>query len=111
MNVVPKFTKTCRSRCSRQSCADDNDGVLPFVGRVDEFHGETVGIPLFLYRTSRNLRVKLHLMLAPIAMIKGRAKRDEHFNYLNQRKYAGMTANTSGMTSQKITATESISHL
>ena len=59
-DVVAQLAERRRRRRARQPRADDDDGVLALVGRVDQLHLELVPVPLLGNRPGGNLRVKRH---------------------------------------------------
>ena len=57
-DVVAKLAERGRRRCAGKTRADDDDRVLPAVGRVDQLGIEAVPVPLLRQRPARNFRVK-----------------------------------------------------
>src|SRR5205823_2089592 len=65
-DVVSELAERCCRRRAREAGADDDDGVLALVGRVDQLHFELVPVPLLANRPAGNLRVELHSCTCPL---------------------------------------------
>ena len=59
-DVVAELAERRGGRGAGQAGADDDDGVLALVGRIDQLHLELVPFPLLRDRPGWNLRVELH---------------------------------------------------
>ena len=59
-NLVAQFRQRGGRRAARQARADDDDGVLPLVRRVDQLHVELVFRPLLLDRARWYVRLEFH---------------------------------------------------
>src|SRR6185436_6197723 len=59
-DVVAQLAKRRRRRRAGQAGADDDDRVLPLVGRVDQLHLELVPVPLLADRAGRHSPIELH---------------------------------------------------
>src|SRR4029077_15107961 len=59
-DVVAQLAERRRRRPAGQAGADDDDRVLPLVGRVDQLHLELVPVPLLADRAGRRSPSELH---------------------------------------------------
>ncbi len=59
-DVVAELAEGGRRRGAGQAGADDEDVVLPLVGRIDQLHAEFVGLPFVLDGTGGDLGVEFH---------------------------------------------------
>jgi len=59
-NIIPQFCQGCRSGSACQAGTNDNNIILPFVGRVDKLAFETVAVPFFCQGAAWDFCVKYH---------------------------------------------------
>src|SRR5438105_503888 len=65
-NVVAELAERRGRRRASEASADDEDGVFPLVGGVDQLHLELVPVPLPIDWTGGNLGVERHACTRPV---------------------------------------------